>query len=113
MIHGDTDAVSISFGVKAKDTLNIGKYSQVLENSLKGNFPGTQLSSIRKDQLEITIRDYFPQNPSISTVTDIPGIRSEEENKDRQFMQGIEKFVDTMQGQKYTMVLIADHVSAF
>lgn len=111
MIHGEADAVSISFGVKAADTVNIGKYSKVLENSLNGNFPGTQLSSIRKDQLEITMKDYFPQNPSVSTITDIPGFRSEEENKDRQFMQGIEKFVDTMQGQKYTMVLIADPIS--
>ena len=111
MIHGEEDSVSISFGVKAEDTVNIGKYSKILENSLYGNFPGTKLDSIRKEHLEETLKNYFPQNPSVSTVTDVPGIRSDEETKDRQFMQGIEKLIDTMQGQKYTMILVADPIT--
>lgn len=111
MIHGDEKSVSISFGIKANDTANVGKYSQTLENCLKGNFPGTKLNTVRKDQLEMIMKDYFPNNPAVSTVTDVPGFRSDEENKDRQFMQGIEKLVETLQGQKYTMLLIADPVS--
>lgn len=78
---------------------------------MKGNFPGTTIKPVRKDSLENVILTAFPSSCSVASVTDVSGNRSEEENKDRQFMQGIEKLIDTMQGRKYTMLLIADPVS--
>ncbi len=110
MIRGNENSVSVSFGVKSMDSENIGKYSQVLEDSIKGNFPGTKLKPLRKSDIESAIKNNFPQHPAITSVTDVPGIRSEEENKDRQFIQGIEKFLDTMQGKEYTLLLIADPI---
>lgn len=110
MIRGNENSVSVSFGVKSMDSENIGKYSRILEDSIKGNFPGTKLKPLRIPDIKDAIKNNFPQHPAITSVTDVPGIRSEEENKDRQFMQGIEKFLDTMQGKEYTLFLIADPI---
>lgn len=45
------------------------------------------------------------------SVSDIAAFQSEEENKDRVFIQGIEKLIDAMHGNEYSMLLIADPVS--
>lgn len=111
LLQGDEKRVSVKFGVKAQDNGTVGDYSLILENSLKGNFPGTAINSVRKDSLEKVISTAFPSSCSVASVTDVSGERSDEENKERQFMQGIEKLIDTMQGRKYTMLLIADPVS--
>ena len=111
LLQGDEKKVSVKFGVKAQDKNVVGDYGSILGNSLKGNFPGTTIKPVRKDSLENVILTAFPSSCSVASVTDVSGNRSEEENKDRQFMQGIEKLIDTMQGRKYTMLLIADPVS--
>ena len=111
LIHGDEKRVSIKFGVKAYGDGEVGSYGSILQNSLKGNFPGTKINAVRKENLQAEILSSFPQSCSVATVTDIAGMRSEEETKDRQFMQGMEKLIDTMQGRRYTMLLIADPVS--
>ena len=109
MIHGDKERVSIKFGVKAES--DISDYSAILQNSLKGNFPGTKIEVVKKDSLEASVISAFPKNCYVASITDVSGIRSEEESRERQFMQGIEKLIDAMQGKAYTMLLIADPVS--
>ena len=111
LIHGDERSVSIKFGVKSNNKNAIGSYSEVLQSSLKGNFPGTKIKRLFKKDLDKDILSAFPKTCSVASVTDVSGERSEEESKDRQFVQGIEKLIDTMQGKKYTMLLIADPVS--
>ena len=109
MVHGEENRVSVKFGIKANH--NAGDYASVLENCLKGNFPGSKIEPVRKDRLQADILSAFPSSCSVASVTDVSGNRSEEENRERQFMQGIEKLIDTMQGKRYTMLLIADPVS--
>ncbi len=111
LLQGDEKRVSVKFGIKAQDKNGVGDYGSILENSLRGNFPGTTITPVRKDGLEKVILTAFPSSCSVASVTDVSGERSDEENKERQFMQGIEKLIDTMQGRKYTMLLIADPVS--
>lgn len=111
LVHSDGNSVSVSFGIKTSDKDNIAKYSNVLKNSFIANFPGTKVEAVMKPQLKDLVDKYFPSNSCVSSVTDIPGIRSKEENKDRQFVQGIEKLIDAMQGKIYTLALIADPIS--
>ncbi len=109
LVHGDEKKVSVKFGVKA--TADVGDYASILENSLEGNFPGTKIKSIPKSRLQVDILSAFPSSCTVASVTDVAGNRSEEETRERQFMQGIEKLIDTMHGKCYTMLLIADPVS--
>lgn len=111
MIHGDKERVSIKFGVKAKVADYVSDYGAVLQNSLKGNFPGTKIEVVKKDSLEPSVISAFPKSCYVASITDVSGVRSEEESRERQFMQGVEKLIDAMQGKAYTMLLIADPVS--
>lgn len=113
-IKGTKEKVSISIGIKNPNgnVENTALAQNVLRQSLSGNFPGTEIGqTLDKTAFEKEILDNFNANLSVSAVTDVAGLRSEEESKEKLFMQGIEKLVDAMQGQEYTLFLIADAVS--
>lgn len=82
----------------------------ILEKSLKGNFPGIDFSVIYGEETKKIMTDSFPteyDSKSIASVSIVPG---ERETKDG-FVQGLEKFVDTMAGEEFTALFIADPIS--
>ena len=112
LIHGTKAKVSIKWGVKAPDEESVGKCGSVLQNSLKGNFPGTNILPVRIDGLTDALEDTFGKSElAVVSVTDVAGFRTEQENRERLFMQGIEKVVDAMRGREYSLLLVADPVS--
>ena len=111
MIHGEKDRVKISLGIKNHDSSETYKNADIMSSTLKGNFPGTRIKNILKSDLKEKIKNEITQLKSVASVSDIPGLRSEDETNDRQFTQGIEKLIDTMQGETYTLLLIADPIS--
>ena len=110
-IAGNTEKVSIQFGVKNIDSDKTDLSYEVLFKSLSANFPGSLFTKLYKPDLKREILDSTPTNCVISTITDIPALRYNEETKERQFMQGIEKLIDTMKGENYALLLIADPIS--
>lgn len=117
LIKGKKDSTEIYMGIKnvlfddSDDGINhTTLLSEILENNLKANFPGTKSELIRKPKVEELLRD-ISNSSTVASVSDIAALQSEEENKDRVFIQGIEKLIDAMNGNEYTMLLIADPVS--
>ena len=122
-IKGTKNDVKIRIGVKNTNG-NVQKTKNakdILENSLLSNFPGIKVSEhykeidennneVTKNVLEKVLND-FSAKKTIAAVTDIAGLRREEESEDKQFVQGIEKLIDAMRGKEYTLLLIADPVS--
>lgn len=109
LIQGGKDAVSVKVGVRTADSEQIGMSQEVVTKAISGNFPGTALHAIKKDGVKDVYN--FPTGSFVSAVTTIPGVRSREESRDRQYVQGLEKVIDSLQGQEYTLLLIADPVS--
>ena len=111
-IKGSADKVSIRFGVKnSSDLSDLSLSQEILEKNFRANFPGSILKNCPKNSLKQDILDSFSQDDFVSTVTDIPALRYKEESKERQFMQGIEKLIDTLRGEDYSILLIADPIS--
>lgn len=113
-IAGEKERVSIRMGIKNRsgDTQDTMLAQNVLKNSLVANFPGTKMDDpLDADELKKNVLDCFSATQTVAAVTDIAGLRSEEESHEKQFMQGIEKLIDAMQGKTYTLLLIADPVS--
>lgn len=117
LIKGKKDSTEIYMGIKnvlfdgSDDGINhTTLLSEILENNLKANFPGTKSELIRKPKVEELLRD-ISNSSTVASVSDIAALQSEEENKDRVFIQGIEKLIDAMNGNEYSMLLIADPVS--
>lgn len=117
LIKGKKDSTEIYMGIKnvlfdgSDDGINHTRLlSEILKNNLKANFPGTKSELIKKSKVEELLRD-ISNSSTVASVSDIAALQSEEENKDRVFIQGIEKLIDAMNGDEYTMLLIADPVS--
>ena len=97
-----------------KDLVNSGK---VLKNAFLGNFPGTELQPVNpvtsKNVLgkRDVIEESFKTAKYISAVSSIPAIRNSNESKNREFVQGLEKLIDTLKGKEYTALIIADAMS--
>jgi hypothetical protein len=122
LINSNGRKIDYYFGTKTPDGQNpdiLGNSIEALEKALKGNFPGTKVESVREGNEINELMDevflntsFSKQEKQICTITGIAGLRSDEENSEKLFVQGMEKLIDSMQGEKYSLLLIADPVSA-
>jgi len=110
-IKGSENKVSIQFGIKNTDTAKTSSSVNVLEKTLHANFPGSLFVQC-DDNVKEKVLEAIPFECIVASVTDVAGLRFEEETKDRQFMQGIEKMIDTLQGETYSLLLIADPINS-
>lgn len=95
---------------------NMGKS---LKGAFEGIFPGTDLIKVNnvstgdvvdlKSQTEI-ISECLDNANFIAAVSSIPTLRNSNEHKNSEFVQGLEKFIDTMRGKVYSAIIIADAV---
>lgn len=115
LIQGRGDDVSIFMGIKTDDFSDYTETynaQQILEKNIKGNFSGTETKIIRYEDLEDNVyKKVFPDDAYVASVSAVARQRTEHENKDRNFIQGIEKFIDSMQGEEYSLLVIADAIS--
>lgn len=109
----NSDGKSVTFYIGVRSVENAATASKILEKSFLGNFSGSTLRNMKNSEIvevmeSVVNSEYMNTQRNVSCVTVIPSMR--DENKDK-FVQGIEKFIDTMQGEKYTALLIAKPVS--
>lgn len=83
---------------------------QTLKNGMQGNFPGTKLHNVpSKEELPDMVEDIFGKEAKyIASVSCVAASRDKSKTEDKAFIQGIERFIDTMRGNAYTAVLIAE-----
>lgn len=111
LICGTEEKVTYYIGVQAEE--NVSTAGKILEKSFLGNFPGSVLKGLKNSETDqimkrITVSEYVNTPRNVSAVTVVPSMRDEDKDK---FVQGMEKFIDTMQGETYTAILLAQPVS--
>lgn len=134
LINGHKDCVDLFLGVvtrnmvahhvneKKIDKLSVNEKAlidsgKVLRNAFLGNFPGTELKPVNKVTTSLSpgkkdiIVASFKDAKYISAVSSIPAIRNSNESKNQEFIQGLEKLIETMQGKEYSALVIADAMS--
>ena len=57
------------------------------------------------------ISESFKDAKFISAVSSIPAIRNVNESKNQEFIQGLEKLIETLRGKEYSALIIADAMS--
>lgn len=107
-----SNGIEFSFYVGVRSEENASTASKILEKSFLGNFPGSVLSGMKNSEIanvlaRVTSEDIPSKTKNISCVTVIPSMR--DENKEK-FVQGIEKFINTMQGENFSALFIAKPV---
>ena len=102
----------IYIGVRRNDVnLDINMAKELMIKSFKGNFPGSELKNINNSSIESLLSNIITKDDGnkriISSVSSIPSLKSE---KNEVFVQGIEKLIDSMKGQKFTAVFVSDPI---
>lgn len=112
IIKSDGNVIRFFLGVRSQQ--NVAVAGDILESTLKGNFPGIMFDSMNIKQTDTLLNEIKAENiKSLATVTIVPSLRDDDVTDTEAFVQGIEKFIDTMSGKKYAIVCLATPLSPF
>lgn len=102
-------------GVVSKDILqkkdSIETQGETFRGALTGNFPGVELEAVSGEKKRNLVNSAFEYD-YITAISGIASIRKEKDNSYEKFVQGIEHLVDAANGREYSIVVIADPISA-
>lgn len=114
IICGTKDKTSIYYGLSNRETnnskANTDEYSKVLQQTLHGNFLGAKTTQLSTEEIEREIIPHFDERHyEITALSGILSLRL----KDPQgpYVQGIDRFIEGMRGEEYTLVVIAEPIS--
>jgi len=105
IIFSDANGVKFYIGTRDINQPNVAK--EILRKSLRGNFPGIEIKEQLSSKIGELLESHIPNtysNMAVSAVSIVPSAR--DDDKDR-FVQGMEKFIDSMAGEKYTAVFVS------
>lgn len=103
MLLSDSDGVKFYLGTR--DVSQPVVAGEILEKSLRGNFPGIKIK--KQSSIEGLLEDKIPKSYSNMAVTSVSIVPSPRDEDKEHFVQGLEKFIDSMAGEKYTAVFIS------
>ena len=114
MLHSNGKNVDFYIGTK---TVN-GNFSdnddltKAFEKVFVGNFPGSEISAVKPCEYNGMLQEILPEDGknAVSSLTSLPALK-DDDVQNEQYVQGIEKFIDAMQGEKYSLIIISDPVS--
>jgi len=111
LIDGEKDHVNLYLGVRQVDQQNsIVTTAETLRKAMHGQFPGTRLKNLVNPQIR-KIQGKLEQYQSIAIASGIPELKDETVSENEHFIQGMEKFIDTMQGEVYQGVILAENLT--
>lgn len=106
----------IAFYIGTKTTKNDFQTNKELakafEKAFSGNFPGSKISPVYSSEYMNLLERILPESGenAVSSLTSLPSLKNRDV-QNNQYVQGIEKFVDAMQGEEYAILIISDPVS--
>ena len=110
IIDSDGDKVRFLMGIRSD--YNTALAGDILESTLKGNFPGIVFNSMPVDGTQKLLTGVRGKGiKSLASVSMVPSARKKDFEMEN-FVQGMEKFIDTMSGKTYTMICLATPLDA-
>lgn len=115
-IRGMRNSVDFYFGCRSEAAAPLA--GEILESTLVGNFPGIELKAFNENEVSQLLsginRDLENREMlrGLASVSMVPSIRDKE--KKDQFVQGMEKLINTLKGKDYLGVMLAapmDHAA--
>lgn len=109
MIQSDGTTNNFYLGVRSRGNSSTGTMKQLLEQSLLGQFPGSDTEEYLRENL---VEDLKKANIGcVSSVTCIADYKQDKDALDnKDFIQGLEKFIYSMQGKAFTAICIANNL---
>ncbi len=111
MIKSDGRTNEFYLGVRLRMAENsTATMMQMLKRSMAGLFPGSRVKDYLNEDLQCDLDAL--KMPCLSNVTCVADFRQKVEDlTDKRFIQGMEKFIDSMNGRSYQAIFIAENVS--
>lgn len=107
LLDSNGEKTDFYMGVRSLDeNRTTSSLKNIIENAMKGQFPGTKTADCTVEEME-GILDKIKTN-SISAVSCVANNKTQNKNTNQSFVQGLEKFVLSMQGEKYTGIILAN-----
>lgn len=112
ILESNGEQVDLYIGIKtARNSIDPTVAKNVLQKSFKGNFPGSNLLNLSNDKIDniikkITESKYQDKERIVSSVSGVPSMKDDKNN----FVQGLEKLIDAMQGEKFSAIFISDSI---
>ena len=107
--------VDFYIGVKAKKGLEMDdEMGDAFQKTFLGNFPGSDIKKVNMDSFIKNFEYSLPKdgNNAVTSLTSIPALKTKETKiHNVEFTQGIEKFIDTMKGKTFSVLIISDPIS--
>lgn len=83
------------------------------QGALNGNLIGSDFQTISADETNQIVTEIFgaKKDRCYASVSGLVALRDNEKKNTEEYVQGIENLVDSLKGQQYTILMIADPVS--
>lgn len=112
MVRSDGKKNDFYIGIRALDDNHTPKsLKDTLRNALVGHFPGVKTKEMSETAIRALTEEMCVQN-NIASVSCVPKDKGVHAENEAGFVQGLEKFILAMQGQEYTMLVLAKSESA-
>lgn len=110
MLKSNGEQTDFYLGVRPNGENSAGTLFQMLKQSLMGFFPGSRIVDYYDEDMKADLQEM--QIGCISSVTCVADYKQKEDTvSNKEFFQGLEKYVYAMQGKSYTAIFIADNAS--
>jgi hypothetical protein len=107
IIDSDGKKTDFYMGVRNLDPCRTtSSMKNTVENAMRGQFPGIKTVDYTIEEMEEILSDIKAN--SISSVSCVANNREQNINSNQNFVQGLEKLVLSMQGEKYTGIILAN-----
>ena len=115
VIHSTKEKTSLYYGlskrVNAESDVSTHEYAEVLRQTLHGNFLGVKMREMSSDDISNEVLEPMLSYDDIRAFPGIPSLRL----KDPQgpYVQGIDRFIEGMRGEEYSLVTIAEPIPLY
>ena len=110
ILDSDGEKTDFYMGIRSLDSdRTTSSLRNTLENAMIGQFPGIKTKDYTVDEIEEILSGI--KGNSISAVSCVANSKEEDLNSNQEFVQGLEKLVLSMRGQRYTGIIIANSTS--
>ena len=109
LVIGEKSKTSFYYGVAKDFTQSVSLSAtdvgdKLLKTSITGNFRGSKVTLVNDENKEI-IAKKIQSLTNVCIIDGVPGI-----NEDKENFQGLDRFVDTMQGDEYVLIITAKYL---
>ena len=102
-------------GRQSIDNRDLAISGDAIEKGMKSNFPGSEVQELHQEEIDALLEDnngsFGLAQSAIASVSCVAALRDKSKTEDKAFIQGIERFIDAMDGDAYTALFLAEPVT--